>query len=79
MWLIPVHQLPGSGEAKYEIFDSTSPASRNKWILEVVEGHYIIVNNPPCSGQQLQHATCMHAVVNMQSLSTEHILLSTIV
>ena len=79
MWLIPVNQLPGSGEAKYEIFDSASPASRNKWILEVVEGHYIIVNNPPCSGQQLQHESCMHAVGNMQSLSTEHILLSTIV
>ena len=79
MWLIPVNQLPGSGEEKYEIFNSASAASRNKWILKVVEGHYIIANNPPGSGQQLQHATCMHAVVNMQSLSTEHILLSTIV
>ena len=51
MWLIPVNQLPGSGEPKYEIFDSASPASSNKWILEVVESHYIIVKYPLCNGE----------------------------
>ena len=51
MWLIPVNQLPGSGEPKYEILDSASPASSNKWILEVVECHYIIVKYPLCNGE----------------------------
>ena len=51
MWLIQVNQLPGSGEAKYEIFDSTTPARSNKWILEVVESHYIIVEYPLCNGE----------------------------
>ena len=38
------------GEPKYEIFDSTSPASSNMWLLAFVEGHYIIVKYPLCSG-----------------------------
>ena len=50
MWLIPVNQLPGSGEPKYEIFDSISPASSNMLHLAFVENHYIIVKYPLCSG-----------------------------
>ena len=47
---IIVNYPPCSGEPKYEIFDSISPASSNMWLLAFVEGHYIIVKFPLCSG-----------------------------